>query len=42
MPSEFSSRGSIQDSEQLGKNLGIELLTDSDYGDVLKLIQGSA
>ena len=27
MPSEFSSRGSIADSEQLGKNLGIELLT---------------
>jgi NAD+ synthase (glutamine-hydrolysing) len=27
MPSEFSSRGSIEDSEQLGKNLGIELLT---------------
>jgi NAD+ synthase (glutamine-hydrolysing) len=27
MPSEFSSRGSIEDSEKLGKNLGIELLT---------------
>src|SRR5499427_1412198 len=27
MPSEFSSRGSVVDSEQLGKNLGIELLT---------------
>ena len=27
MPSEFSSKGSIEDSEQLGKNLGIELLT---------------
>src|SRR5207253_3301960 len=27
MPSEFSSRGSIEDSQQLGKNLGIELLT---------------
>jgi NAD+ synthase (glutamine-hydrolysing) len=27
MPSEFSSRGSIEDSEQLGKNLGIELRT---------------
>ena len=27
MPSEFSSHGSIEDSEQLGKNLGIELLT---------------
>src|SRR5262249_50306086 len=27
MPSEFSSRGSIADSEELGKNLGIELLT---------------
>jgi NAD+ synthase (glutamine-hydrolysing) len=27
MPSEFSSRGSIEDSEQLGKNLGIDLLT---------------
>src|SRR6185436_10875929 len=27
MPSEFSSRGSIEDSEHLGKNLGIELLT---------------
>jgi NAD+ synthase (glutamine-hydrolysing) len=27
MPSEFSSRGSIEDSEQLGKSLGIELLT---------------
>src|SRR5262245_37647843 len=26
MPSEFSSRGSIEDSEALGKNLGIELL----------------
>jgi NAD+ synthase (glutamine-hydrolysing) len=29
MPSEFSSRGSIADSEKLGKNLGIELLTVS-------------
>ena len=27
MPSEFSSPGSVEDSEQLGKNLGIELLT---------------
>jgi NAD+ synthase (glutamine-hydrolysing) len=27
MPSEFSSRGSIEDSEQLGKNLHIEMLT---------------
>ena len=27
MPSEFSSRGSIEDSERLGKSLGIELLT---------------
>src|SRR6185295_14064790 len=27
MPSEFASRASIDDSEQLGKNLGIELLT---------------
>ncbi len=27
MPSEFSSRGSIDDSQLLGKNLGIELLT---------------
>jgi NAD+ synthase (glutamine-hydrolysing) len=27
MPSEFSSRGSVEDSELLGKNLGIELLT---------------
>src|SRR5205823_11304775 len=27
MPSQFSSRGSIEDSERLGKNLGIELLT---------------
>jgi NAD+ synthase (glutamine-hydrolysing) len=27
MPSEFSSKGSIEDSEQLGRNLGIELLT---------------
>src|SRR5206468_247911 len=27
MPSEFSSRGSIEDSEELGKTLGIELLT---------------
>jgi NAD+ synthase (glutamine-hydrolysing) len=27
MPSEFSSPGSVQDSEELGKNLGIELLT---------------
>jgi len=29
MPSEFSSRGSVEDSQQLGKNLGIELLTIS-------------
>jgi NAD+ synthase (glutamine-hydrolysing) len=27
MPSQFSSRGSIEDSERLGKNLGIELIT---------------
>ena len=27
MPSEFSSRGSIEDSEALGRNLGIDLLT---------------
>jgi NAD+ synthase (glutamine-hydrolysing) len=27
MPSEFSSRGSIEDSERLGRNLGISLLT---------------
>jgi NAD+ synthase (glutamine-hydrolysing) len=27
MPSEFSSRGSIDDAEELGKNLGIELFT---------------
>src|SRR5207249_9905725 len=27
MPSQFSSRGSIDDSERLGRNLGIELLT---------------
>jgi NAD+ synthase (glutamine-hydrolysing) len=27
MPSDFSSRGSIEDSEELGRNLGIELLT---------------
>ena len=27
MPSEFSSRGSIEDSEELGSNLGIKLLT---------------
>ena len=27
MPSEFSSRGSIDDAEQLGKNLGMECLT---------------
>src|SRR5262245_58773591 len=27
MPSEFSSRGSIEDSEKMGKNLGVELLT---------------
>lgn len=27
MPSAFSSRGSVEDAEQLGKNLGIELLT---------------
>jgi NAD+ synthase (glutamine-hydrolysing) len=27
MPSEFSSRGSIEDSIELGKNLGIELVT---------------
>jgi NAD+ synthase (glutamine-hydrolysing) len=27
MPSAFSSRGSVEDSEQLGKNLGIELLS---------------
>jgi len=35
MPSEFSSRGSIEDSEQLGKNLGIELMTIP-INDVLK------
>jgi len=29
MPSEFSSRGSIDDSEELGRNLGIQLLTVS-------------
>jgi NAD+ synthase (glutamine-hydrolysing) len=29
MPSEFSSRGSIEDSEFLGRNLGVELLTIS-------------
>ena len=27
MPSDFSSRGSIEDSRRLGKNLGIELIT---------------
>jgi NAD+ synthase (glutamine-hydrolysing) len=27
MPSEFSSQGSIDDSERLGRNLGIELIT---------------
>jgi NAD+ synthase (glutamine-hydrolysing) len=27
MPSEFSSAGSIQDSEELGKNLGLKLMT---------------
>jgi NAD+ synthase (glutamine-hydrolysing) len=27
MPSRFSSRGSVEDSENLGKNLGIQLLT---------------
>jgi NAD+ synthase (glutamine-hydrolysing) len=27
MPSEFSSRGSIEDSKRLGKNLGMELIT---------------
>ena len=27
MPSKFSSRGSVEDSERLGKNLGIELIT---------------
>ena len=27
MPSEFSSQGSVEDSEELGKNLGIALLT---------------
>ncbi len=27
MPSEFSSRGSVEDSQQLGKNLGIEMLS---------------
>jgi len=27
MPSEFSSPGSVQDSEELGKNLGLKLLT---------------
>src|SRR5437870_2896129 len=27
MPSKFSSRGSIEDSQRLGKNLGIELMT---------------
>jgi len=42
MPSEFSSRGSVEDSERLGKNLGIELLTIpingvlSSYIDALK------
>jgi NAD+ synthase (glutamine-hydrolysing) len=35
MPSEFSSRGSIEDAEQLGKNLRIELLTIP-IGDVLE------
>jgi NAD+ synthase (glutamine-hydrolysing) len=34
MPSEFSSKGSIEDAEQLGKNLRIELLTIP-IGDVL-------
>jgi len=34
MPSEFSSQGSIEDSEQLGKELGIELMTIP-IGDVL-------
>jgi NAD+ synthase (glutamine-hydrolysing) len=27
MPSQFSSRGSLEDSERLGRNLGIELMT---------------
>ena len=27
MPSEFSSRGSVEDAEQLGRNLGIRLIT---------------
>jgi NAD+ synthase (glutamine-hydrolysing) len=40
MPSEFSSRGSIDDSEQLGKNLGIELMTIP-INDVLKAFTGA-
>jgi NAD+ synthase (glutamine-hydrolysing) len=40
MPSEFSSRGSIEDSERLGKNLGIELLT-LPISDVLKAFIGA-
>jgi NAD+ synthase (glutamine-hydrolysing) len=40
MPSEFSSRGSIEDSEQLGKNLGIELIAIP-ISDVLKAFQSA-
>jgi NAD+ synthase (glutamine-hydrolysing) len=40
MPSEFSSRGSIDDAEQLGKNLGIELLTIP-IGDVFDAYKNS-
>jgi len=44
MPSEFSSRGSIEDSEQLGRNLGMELLTIpiSDVFEVFKAALASA
>ena len=40
MPSEFSSRGSIDDAEQLGKNLGIELFTIP-IGDVFDAYRSS-
>jgi NAD+ synthase (glutamine-hydrolysing) len=40
MPSEFSSRGSIEDSERLGRNLGIELLNIG-IGDVFEAYKTS-
>ena len=40
MPSEFSSRGSIEDSERLAKNLGIDLMTIP-IADVLQSFTGA-